>query len=70
LAELGEDPSREGLLKTPQRAADALLFLTHGYQTDLTSEDDACVYSLALAELCVAQRSFTTPSSTRSTTRW
>jgi hypothetical protein len=38
-AELGEDPSREGLMKTPQRAADALLFLTHGYQTDLTSEN-------------------------------
>jgi GTP cyclohydrolase I len=65
LAELGEDPSREGLLKTPQRAADALLFLTHGYQTDLTSEDDAlslfvcvcvCVRPLSLAELCVSQR--------------
>lgn len=31
---LGEDPSRQGLIKTPQRAAKALYYATSGYRVD------------------------------------
>jgi len=37
LEQLGEDPNREGLFKTPERVAKALQYLTHGY--DLNTDE-------------------------------
>jgi len=37
LKEIGEDPGREGLLKTPERVAKAMLYLTQGY--DLNAKE-------------------------------
>lgn len=34
IQELGEDPHREGLMKTPERASKAMEFLTQGYKQD------------------------------------
>ncbi|CAG2175599.1 unnamed protein product [Oppiella nova] len=35
LVTIGEDPEREGIVKTPHRAANALLYFTHGYDVKL-----------------------------------
>jgi GTP cyclohydrolase I len=37
LIEIGEDPTREGLVKTPERVAKAWQFLANGYEEDLES---------------------------------
>jgi GTP cyclohydrolase IA len=43
LTELGEDPAREGLLRTPERVDKALRFLTSGYSADI---DGMCEHHL------------------------
>jgi GTP cyclohydrolase I len=45
LLELGEDPAREGLEKTPARVAKALEFLTSGYRTDLATVINNAIFT-------------------------
>jgi len=45
LRELGENPDREGLIKTPQRVEESLHFLTKGYEEDPKSLIQNSVYS-------------------------
>ncbi len=44
LIEIGEDPDREGLLKTPERVAEAYEFLTSGYHTDQREVTDGALF--------------------------
>ena len=51
LEKIGEDPSREGLLKTPERAAKALRYLTRGYQQTVDSVVNGAVFESDTDEL-------------------
>jgi GTP cyclohydrolase IA len=55
LRELGEDPDREGLLKTPERVAESLRFLTSGYNKDVTKVLNDAVYSVAYDEMVIVK---------------
>jgi len=44
LIELGEDPEREGLLKTPDRVAKSWEFLTRGYHQDLDKVINGAIF--------------------------
>lgn len=55
LSLLGEDPSREGLLKTPERVAKAMQYLTHGYQQDATAILNSAKFNEEVSEMIVVK---------------
>ena len=55
LAELGEDPSREGLLDTPKRVEKALAFLTSGYATDVDATLNNALFSVDYNEMVIVR---------------
>lgn len=52
---LGEDPEREGLLKTPERQAKAMQYLTQGYQLDAHSIIDSAKFHEDVSEMIVVK---------------
>src|ERR1700754_86678 len=55
LAELGEDPSREGLLDTPKRVEKSLRFLTHGYAADVDAVLNNALFTVDYNEMVIVK---------------
>lgn len=52
---LGEDPQREGLLKTPERMAKAMQYLTQGYQLDAAKIINSAKFHEDVSEMIVVK---------------
>jgi GTP cyclohydrolase IA len=55
LVELGEDPDREGLVRTPLRVAQALSFLTHGYRAELQEVINDALFTQATSSMVIVK---------------
>lgn len=55
ITSIGEDIHREGLQKTPERAAEAFRFLTKGYHEDLNAIINGAVFHSDISELVIVR---------------
>jgi GTP cyclohydrolase I len=55
LVRLGEDPDREGLLRTPERFAKAYQYLTKGYKEDPSYVLNGALYSVDYDEMVIVK---------------
>lgn len=55
LKRLGEDPSREGLVRTPDRADKALRFLTSGYSMNLEKIINGALFTVKYDEMVIVK---------------
>ena len=52
---VGEDLTRDGLLKTPQRAADAMRFLCRGYEVDIDEVVNGAIFPSSASEIVLVR---------------
>ena len=52
LVEIGEDPNREGLLKTPLRSSKAWQFFSEGYRLDINKVINNAIFNEELLTMC------------------
>jgi GTP cyclohydrolase IA len=55
LTELGEDPSRDGLMKTPERVDRSLRYLTSGYQKNADELLNSALFDVAYDEMVIVK---------------
>ena len=55
LAEIGEDPSREGLVDTPKRIEKSLRFLTGGYRADVDAVLNNALFTVDYSEMVIVK---------------
>jgi GTP cyclohydrolase I len=55
IAQLGEDPTREGLIKTPERVAKAMQFLTSGYDQNPDQIIESAIFHEAYSEMVLVK---------------